>query len=131
MPEKSETEVTSVAGALQEILDRRVRLVLYVLAFLILLALTAWQGAEGNWLTAVTTFLTSLAPVLAAANISPKPEILLIPGDTGPEGPKGDQGRAGYDGVVDPEVLDMKILNAVELYSGKHLKDETDGELAV
>lgn len=128
MPENNKAEVTSVAGALGEILDRRVRLVLYVLTFLILLALTAWQGAEGNWLTAATTFLTSLAPVLAAANISPKPEVLLIPGEVGAPGPQGDR---GYEGSVDPELLDLKIQNAVERYRGKHLKDDNDGELAV
>jgi hypothetical protein len=62
-----------MGGVLNELLPRKVRLVLYVIVFFVLLGLTAWLGAEGDILAAVVTFLTATAPLLAAGNMNPEP----------------------------------------------------------
>lgn len=66
-------------SVLNELLPRKARLVLYVIVFFALLGLTAWQAAEGNFLEALVSFLTSAAPLLAAGNLTP-PEPESPPG---------------------------------------------------
>lgn len=57
--------------ALEELLPRKARLVLYVLAALVLLVITAFQAAEGDWLQFAILLATSFAPILAAGNVPP------------------------------------------------------------
>lgn len=65
--------------AIQELVPRKIRLVLYVLSALALMALAAWQGSEGEWTAAIIAFLNSLAPILAAANLNPPLELYELP----------------------------------------------------
>lgn len=59
-------------SVLHEILPRKVRLWIYVLVFVALLVLSAVQANEGNVVAAITSVLSSLAPLLAAGNL-PRP----------------------------------------------------------
>lgn len=59
-------------GVLHELLPRKVRLWIYVVVFLALLGLTAWQASEGNAQAAIVSFLSTVAPLLAANHL-PKP----------------------------------------------------------
>ena len=108
------TEVTNVSAAMKELLNRKLRLWLYVLSALALMAFAALEAAEGDWVKAIPVFLTSLVPVLAAANINPPPEIKLIPGEVGVPGVKGDPGK------VDEKLIDERVVVAVEKYQAKH-----------
>ena len=98
MPE--ETKTTTVADALKELLNRKLRLWLYVITSFALLCFSAWEASDGDWFRAAFVLVTSLVPILAAANINPAPEIQLIPGDVGAPGPKGDRGPKGVPGDV-------------------------------
>lgn len=62
---------TRLTNPLTDVLPRKARKIVYALAFLALLVVTAVQGAEGDWFEAVGTFLTSLVPLLAASNTEP------------------------------------------------------------
>lgn len=68
-----------MGSILNEIIPRMARLVLYVIVFFTLLALGAWKAAEGDVVEAITAFLTSLAPLLAAGNITPPEEKYPVP----------------------------------------------------
>lgn len=61
-------------NVLTELLPRRVRLWLYLIVFVVLLILTAWQAADGEWGVAIVSILASLAPLLAAGNVTPEIE---------------------------------------------------------
>lgn len=63
-----------MGNILQDLLPPKARQWLYVITSLVLLGLTAWQASEGNVAVAITSFLTSLVPVLAAGNVGPKPD---------------------------------------------------------
>ena len=116
------TEVTNVSAAMKELLNRKLRLWLYVLSALALMAFAALEAAEGDWVKAIPVFLTSLVPVLAAANINPPPEIKLIPGEVGVPGEKGDPGK------VDEKLIDERVVVAVEKYPAKHsARSDEDG----
>lgn len=54
---------------LKDLLSETARRVIYAIVFLALLAFGAWQASEGNVQEAVFSFLTSLAPLLAANNV--------------------------------------------------------------
>lgn len=58
-------------NALHEILPRKVRLWIYVVVFLCLLGLGSYNAAAGDVPEAIFGFLTSLAPLLAAGNLTP------------------------------------------------------------
>lgn len=67
-------------NALSELLPRKARAALYVVAMTLLTALTAWQASNGDWVTAGVTFLTNIAPGLALANLTPdQPEVPIDP----------------------------------------------------
>lgn len=55
-----------------DVLPQKARLWLYLIATLILLALTAWLAADGNWVEAVASFLTSLVTMLSASKTTQK-----------------------------------------------------------
>ena len=132
MPE--ETKTTTVSDALKELLNRKLRLWLYVLSALALMAFAALEAAEGDWVKAIPVFLTSLVPVLAAANINPPPEIQLIPGEVGEPGEKGDPGGMYLEGDFDPAKITalLSVLDYDEdmgRYVPKHTGESTeDGE---
>ena len=132
MPE--ETKTTTVSDALKELLNRKLRLWLYVLSALALMAFAALEAAEGDWVKAIPVFLTSLVPVLAAANINPAPEIQLIPGDVGEPGEKGEPGGMYLEGDFDPAKV-AALLDVLDYdedmgrYVPKHTGESTeDGE---
>ena len=132
MPEEAKT--TTVSDALKELLNRKLRLWLYVLSALALMAFAALEAAEGDWVKAIPVFLTSLVPVLAAANINPVPEIQLIPGEVGEPGEKGDPGGMYLEGDFDPAKITalLSVLDYDEdmgCYVPKHTGESTeDGE---
>ena len=132
MPE--ETKTTTVSDALKELLNRKLRLWLYVLSALALMAFAALEAAEGDWVKAIPVFLTSLVPILAAANINPVPEIQLIPGEVGAPGPKGEPGGMYLEGDFDPAKI-AALLDVLDYdedagsYIPKHTGESTeDGE---
>ena len=132
MPEEAKT--TTVSDALKELLNRKLRLWLYVLSALALMAFAALEAAEGDWVKAIPVFLTSLVPVLAAANINPPPEIQLIPGEVGEPGEKGDPGGMYLEGDFDPAKI-AALLSVLDYdedmgrYVPKHTGESTeDGE---
>ena len=132
MPE--ETKTTTVSDALKELLNRKLRLWLYVLSALALMAFAALEAAEGDWVKAIPVFLTSLVPILAAANINPVPEIQLIPGEVGAPGPKGEPGGMYLEGDFDPAKI-AALLDVLDYdedmgrYVPKHTGESTeDGE---
>ena len=100
MPE--ETKTTTVSDALKELLNRKLRLWLYVITSLALLCFSAWEASDGDWFRAAFILVTALVPILAAANINPTPEIQLIPGAEGAPGAKGDPGGMYLEGDFDP-----------------------------
>ena len=100
MPE--ETKTTTVSDALKELLNRKLRLWLYVITSFALLCFSAWEASDGDWFRAAFILVTSLVPILAAANINPVPEIQLIPGEVGAPGAKGDPGGMYLEGDFDP-----------------------------
>ena len=100
MPE--ETKTTTVSDALKELLNRKLRLWLYVITSFALLCFSAWEASDGDWFRAAFVLVTALVPILAAANINPVPEIQLIPGEVGAQGPKGDSGGMYLEGDFDP-----------------------------
>ena len=61
--------------ALNEILTRKVRLWIYVVSFLALTSLTAWQGSEGNLLVFSVTTLGALQSVLSISKLNPEPPL--------------------------------------------------------
>lgn len=74
-----------MGNILTELLPRKARLILYVIVFVALLVLGAIQANEGDVRAAITAFLTSLAPLLAAGNVNPPvPELPSAEGDTRP-----------------------------------------------
>ena len=89
MPE--ETKTTTVSDALKELLNRKLRLWLYVITSFALLCFSAWEASDGDWFRAAFILVTSLVPILAAANINPAPEIQLIPGEVGEPGERGEK----------------------------------------
>ena len=132
MPE--ETKTITVSDALKELLNRKLRLWLYVLSALALMAFAALEAAEGDWVKAIPVFLTSLVPVLAAANINPPPEIQLIPGEVGEPGEKGEPGGMYLEGDFDPAKI-TALLTALDYdedmgrYVPKYTGESTeDGE---
>lgn len=56
--------------ALEELLPRKARLVLYIIATLVLWGISAYQAAQGDWLEFAVILATSFAPVLAAGNVN-------------------------------------------------------------
>ena len=100
MPE--ETKTTTVSDALKELLNRKLRLWLYVLTTFALLCFSAWEASDGDWFRAAFMLVTALVPILAAANINPVPEIQLIPGEVGAPGEKGEPGGMYLEGDFDP-----------------------------
>ena len=100
MPE--ETKTTTVSDALKELLNRKLRLWLYVITSFALLCFSAWEASDGDWFRAAFILVTSLVPILAAANINPAPEIQLIPGEVGEPGEKGEPGGMYLEGDFDP-----------------------------
>ena len=56
---------------LTDVLPSKARKYIYALAFLALLLYSAWQGAEGDWDTAIGAFLTAFVPLMAASNTQP------------------------------------------------------------
>lgn len=57
-----------MTNPLADALPAKYRKALYALVFIAGLAVTAWQGADGNWHVAVATFVASLVPLLAHGN---------------------------------------------------------------
>lgn len=53
---------------LSELLPRKARLVIYILLTFVLLVLTLWQAAEGNWLVFTISLASALTTLLAAGN---------------------------------------------------------------
>lgn len=56
------------SNPLTDALPARWRKAVYALVFVAGLAVTAWQGSQGNWHVAVSTFVASLVPLLAHGN---------------------------------------------------------------
>ena len=56
------------SNPLEELLPAKVRQVLYAILFVALLAYTAWLAADGDWLKAGASLVSSLIPLLAAGN---------------------------------------------------------------
>ena len=132
MPE--ETKTPTVSDALKELLNRKLRLWLYVLTTLALLCFSAWEASDGDWFRAAFVFVTSLVPILAAANINPAPEIQLIPGEVGEPGEKGEPGGMYLEGDFDPAKI-AALLSVLDYdedmgrYVPKHTGESTeDGE---
>ena len=132
MPE--ETKTTTVSDALKELLNRKLRLWLYVITSFALLCFSAWEASDGDWFRAAFILVTSLVPILAAANINPAPEIQLIPGEVGAPGPKGDPGGMYLEGDFDPAKI-AALLDVLDYdedmgrYVPKHAGESTeDGE---
>ena len=132
MPE--ETKTTTVSDALKELLNRKLRLWLYVVTSFALLCFSAWEASDGDWFRAAFVLVTSLVPILAAANINPAPEIQLIPGEVGEPGEKGEPGGMYLEGDFDPAKI-TALLNVLDYdedmgrYVPKHTGESTeDGE---
>lgn len=132
MPE--ETKTITVSDALKELLNRKLRLWLYVLTTLALLCFSAWEASDGDWFRAAFMLVTSLVPILAAANINPAPEIQLIPGEVGEPGEKGEPGGMYLEGDFDPAKI-AALLDVLDYdedmgrYVPKHTGESTeDGE---
>ena len=132
MPE--ETKTTTVSDALKELLNRKLRLWLYVVTSFALLCFSAWEASDGDWFRAAFILVTSLVPILAAANINPAPEIQLIPGEVGAPGPKGEPGGMYLEGDFDPAKI-AALLDVLDYdedmgrYVPKHIGESTeDGE---
>lgn len=132
MPE--ETKTTTVSDALKELLNRKLRLWLYVVTSFALLCFSAWEASDGDWLRAVLVLVTALVPILAAANINPAPEIQLIPGEVVEPGEKGEPGGMYLEGDFDPARI-AALLNVLDYdedmgrYVPKHTGESTeDGE---
>ena len=132
MPE--ETKTTTVSDALKELLNRKLRLWLYVITSFALLCFSAWEASDGDWFRAAFILVTSLVPILAAANINPAPEIQLIPGEVGEPGEKGEPGGMYLEGDFDPAKV-AALLDVLDYdentgrYIPKHTGESTeDGE---
>ena len=132
MPE--ETKTTTVSDALKELLNRKLRLWLYVITSFALLCFSAWEASDGDWFRAAFVLVTSLVPILAAANINPAPEIQLIPGEVGEPGEKGEPGGMYLEGDFDPAKI-AALLDVLDYdeeagsYIPKHTGESTeDGE---
>jgi hypothetical protein len=48
-----------------------VRKWVYLIVSVLLLAISAWQASEGNWVVFAATFLASLQGLMAASNVDP------------------------------------------------------------
>ncbi len=59
---------------LTELVPRKVRLWLYVIAFFASGAFAAWQVAEGDWLKFAAAVLALVLSALAASNVTPPPD---------------------------------------------------------
>ena len=132
MPE--ETKTITVSDALKELLNRKLRLWLYVITSFALLCFSAWEASDGDWFRAAFVLVTSLVPILAAANINPAPEIQLIPGEVGEPGEKGEPGGMYLEGDFDPAKI-AALLDVLDYdedmgrYVPKHTGESTeDGE---
>ena len=132
MPE--ETKTITVSDALKELLNRKQRLWLYVITSFALLCFSAWEASDGDWFRAAFVLVTSLVPILAAANINPAPEIQLIPGEVVEPGEKGEPGGMYLEGDFDPARI-AALLNVLDYdedmgrYVPKHTGESTeDGE---
>lgn len=53
------------------LLPRQVRVVVYVVAFLVSLVLSIWQASEGNWQVFVAGLAAALVPLVAVSNVNP------------------------------------------------------------
>ena len=129
-----ETKTTTVSDALKELLNRKLRLWLYVITSFALLCFSAWEASDGDWFRAAFILVTSLVPILAAANINPAPEIQLIPGEVGEPGEKGEPGGMYLEGDFDPAKV-AALLDVLDYdedmgrYVPKHTGESTeDGE---
>lgn len=60
--------------ALNELLPRKVRLVLYVLASLVGVGVAAYNAANGDWNVFIGSIASALVTALAARNITPVPD---------------------------------------------------------
>ncbi len=59
---------------LTELIPRKLRLWLYVIAFFASAGVAAWQAAEGDWLKFAAALLALAVSALAASNITPPPD---------------------------------------------------------
>jgi hypothetical protein len=62
------TDTKNSANPLSRI-PAKVRLTIYVVATLALLAIAAWQAADGDWLKAIGLFASSLVTLTAGSNV--------------------------------------------------------------
>ena len=65
---------------MQEVLPRRVRLILYLLVGTVALVLGTWQAAEGDHLMFILGLATSLQSLLAGVNVPPEGADVVLPG---------------------------------------------------
>lgn len=61
-----------MGAALNELLPRKARLVLYVLVAVGSLGLAAWQAAEGDWVLFAAAVVAAFQGSLAAGNVTPE-----------------------------------------------------------
>lgn len=57
---------------LTDILPTRIRRIAYAVAFVLSLALAAWQAGDGDLLLALGALVTALTSALAASNVPPR-----------------------------------------------------------
>ena len=54
---------------------------IYAAAAIVLLVLSAWQAADGNWPMFAIKLLLAVAPIIAAGNVPPSDAAIVQPGD--------------------------------------------------
>lgn len=86
----------------RQLLSARLRMSLYLLLGVMFAGISAWQAAEGNWLTFSVTLLPVLMSIVAVPN-TPVTQSAL-------EGPKGDQGEPGEPGLDGVSADDVSAL---------------------
>jgi hypothetical protein len=62
---------------LTELLNRKVRLWIYLLAIVVALIVAAWQASEGNWLVFAASLAGALQSSMAAGNLTPEPAAVV------------------------------------------------------
>lgn len=70
----------NIQDLLKDLVPAKVRLWVYLIVALLLIALTIWQASDGNWLVALTSFLGALSSAgLSAPNTTTAPPEPLTP----------------------------------------------------
>lgn len=56
-------------------IPQKYRYIVYIVATVVVIAIGAWQTAEGNVLNAIASFASALIPLMSASNSGPAIEV--------------------------------------------------------